>query len=148
MPFNPVLYNQAAAGFLAGWLSGRTALLEANFDPIEPADFSAVVVQAFLFAGEVDALLNDYNNTTGLPANVLALTNYDTGHTIVPGTATVANAAESLPAAMVFICKAAWSQTGAGRSLPPPPFRSTIYDPVANTCVSEFIEYCNNTDNS
>jgi hypothetical protein len=151
--FNPVLFNNAFAGFVAGWLTGRTAYVEASFEPVEPSDFAPVIAQGLLFATAVDDALNVIATGPGLPTNAQSLSNVETHATIVPGTAAVANAAESLPGALVFICKAAWSKTAAGRSLPilnasGAAMTAADYAGDANTCVSEFIEYCENTVNT
>jgi hypothetical protein len=148
MPFNPVLYNAAAAGFCAGISSKRLTLLENDYDPIEPSDFLSVVTAAFVFASEVDAIINAASATYPGSVGLLITAGEGGNNTVVPGTAAQANAAESLPGALVFLCKAAWE----GRSLPLDanqlPFTAADYQPVANLVVSEFFEFCLHANNS
>ena len=148
MTFNPVLFNAAAAGYCAGVMSRRLALLELDFDPIEPADFATVVTAAFTFASEVDALINAASGT--YPGNVgLLITAGEGGNvTVVPGNAAQANAAESLPDALVFIAKAAWEGRGLPLDATQTPFSATDYQPVANAVVALFLEFAANCNNS
>ncbi len=141
---NPVLYNCAAAGFLAGVLSERLSIAETDgVTPVLPGDFDDEVTAAFVFATECDTLLNAVIAGSP-PTNIPALTNQDTFVTIVPGTAAVANAAESLPEAFVFICKAAWEKRFLPTHSDGTPYVAADYEAVANVCVSEFVEFCAN----
>lgn len=140
MPYqanNPVLYNNAAAGFCAGVMSKKLHLVEVNFDPIEPIDFLDVVTAAFLFAQAVDQNLL---NQASLPVSVTSLTSGELA-TTVPATGAVQNAATTLTGALVFLAKAAWE----GRGLPfepgGVPFTEEDYAEVANQVVEEFLEF-------
>jgi hypothetical protein len=141
---NFVLYNAALAGFMAGLQSQRLQILEASGAQTEPADFAPIATAGVLFATEVDAILQ---TVVSPPANIARLVSG--GATAVPATATVANAAESLPSAMCAMSKAAWE----GRSLPSDPatqlpFTQADYQPVANAVVALFVEYAANTSNA
>lgn len=140
---NFVLYNNALSGFVSGVQSGKLKLVEAGGGQVEPTDFLAVVTAGKLFAQEVDAILQ---TVVSPPANIGSLT--ASGATVVPATAAVANAAESLPAAMCAIARAAWE----GRDLPIDangvPYSAADYQPVANAVVSLFVEFAANTDNA
>jgi hypothetical protein len=134
---NPVLYNNAAAGFCAGVMSKKLHLVEVNFSPIEPADFLDVVTAAFLFAQAVDQNLL---NQPSLPTSVTSLTSGELV-TVVPGSGPVANAAESLTGALVFLAKAAWEGRGLPFEAGGVPFTVADYAEVANQVVEEFLEF-------
>ena len=145
---NPVLYNCAAGGCLAGALAQRMPTLDQVFDPIEPSDFNTLVTAAFVFATAVNEALTA---ASGVPTNVTSLTTtFESAPvTVVPSSAAVANASQSLPGAMVYICKAAWDK----RSFPPldqSGAAATVadYAVIANACVAEFLEYAASTTNT
>jgi hypothetical protein len=146
---NPVLYNCAAGGFLAGVFSQRLSTLDQVYEPIEPSDFAAAVAAAFAFAAEVDAAITA---ASGVPTNVTSLTTTfeSVAVTVVPASAAVQNAAYSLPGAMVYICKAAWENRGypAANPVTGAIFAASDYADTANTCVAEFLEYAANTTNT
>jgi hypothetical protein len=142
---NPVLKNAAAAGMISGIQSSRLQLVDAAGELVEPADFSGLVTAAGLFAVEVDAVLQTVSSP---PANIALLISAS-GVTAVPANAAAANAAESLPAAMTGICKAAFE----GRSWPlldanGVAFTSADYTNIANACVALFVEFAANTTNT
>src|ERR1700689_114289 len=136
VPQNPVVYNEAAAGFCAGILSKRLKVVEASAVEVEPSDFSDTVTAAFLFAQAVDDALVAAGAQVPTNVQILTVIFESLPATVVPSTHTLANAAESVPAAMVFIAKAAWE----GRDLPYEPgglpFTVTDYAEVANTVVA------------
>ncbi len=142
---NPVLYNCAAAGMIAGVLARRLPTLLDAGEESEPVDFSALVTAAFVFATEIDDLINAIEspptNLTLLSANV-----DEEIETIVPSNAAEANAAESLPQALTFIVRAAWSGRGVPTLLDGVPFAPSDYQPVANAVVSAFVEFCSNCE--
>ena len=138
---NFALYNAAAAGFLDGVQSLQ--LTEADgVTPVAPADFAAQVAASYVFATEVDAVLQ---TVVSPPANIALLLN--AGATRVPGSSSQANAAESLPGCMAALSRVAWK----GRSLPYDAngvaFVAADYEPVANFVVQAFVEWCASTSN-
>ena len=151
MPFvaqNPVVYNAAAAGFCAGILTRRMQLAEQSLGRVQPSDFLATVTAAFLFAQAVDDALVAAG--AQVPTNVQILTTIfeSLPATVVPSTSALANAAESVPAAMVFIAKAAWE----GRDLPYEAggvsFTVSDYEGVATYVVALFNFVCANMNPS
>jgi hypothetical protein len=140
------VYNACIAGTLAGSQAGRKTLNNPTTgDQVEPADFATQLAAAQIFATEVDAILQ---STIGPPANLAALVN--DGATVVPASASVANAAQSLPPAMAAQASALWS----GTTFPPinsttgNPWAAADYQPFANSLAAQFLEYCTGTANS
>lgn len=129
---NPVVYNNAAAGFLAGVL--RLQILEVNSESqVEPVDFATYVTAAYLFAEEVDTVLN---SAESVPAPITNLVTE--GGTVIPGSAAQANAAESTPSMVLAICEKCW----AGRTLDPVTFATAAaYNPQANFVVAALLEW-------
>ena len=138
---NFVLYNAAAAGFVAGiqnlQLTGADGVT-----PVAYSDFATVVAASYVFAAEVDAVLQ---TVVSPPANIALLLN--TGATRVPGSSSQANAAESLPGAMAAVAKVAWT----GRTVPTNEDGTALaqadYQPQANFVVAAFVEWCASTSN-
>jgi len=137
---NPVLYNAAAAGFLAGIQSRRLQTLEANsVTPVAPIDFNSLNQAAFVFAGEVDTLIQALPSGTAA-TNIAKIAAANA--TVVPSTAAISNMAETLPPALAAICKAAWDSRSyplynAAGTL----FAAADYQTIANACVSLFAEF-------
>jgi len=104
-PYFPSLYNNAAAGFVAGVQSQRLKTVEASGSEVVPTDFEAVVASGFAFAEAVDSTLaaSSYASLSPLTSLISA-----SNVTQTPSNAAKSNAAESLPSAMLAICKAAW----------------------------------------
>jgi hypothetical protein len=140
---NFVLYNNAISGMMAGVQSGKLKLTNSSTgEEVEPSDFSDIAAAAVIFAGEVDAILQTVSSP---PANIALLVSG--GATVVPATAAGANAAESLPAAMCAICKAAWEGRGLPLESSGVSFAAADYQPVANAVVALFVEFASNTSN-
>ncbi len=141
---NFVIYNNALSGFIAGIQSQKLKIFEpGTTDQVEPSDFSTIVTAGKLFATEVDAILQ---TVVAPPANIGSLTS--AGATVVPATAAVANAAESLPAAICAMSKSAWEGRGLPLNSDDTPWIQSQYQPIANAVVSAFVEFAANTDNS
>lgn len=142
----PTLQNAAAAGMISGIQTGRLPITDASGEPVEPSDFSGLVTAAFLFSTEFDTVLQ---TVVSPPSNLASLISAS-GVTQVPATAAESNAAESLPPAVIGVCKALFE----GRSWPllnattGAPFAAADYATLANTAVSLFVEYAANTTNT
>ncbi len=137
VPANPVVYNAAAAGFIAGVQNQQ--LTENSGDLVEPSDFATVTAAAFTFAAAVDTLIVALEVHEVLPGPITLLA---TGSaTIVPNTAAKANAAESTPRMVQQLAMLAWS----GRTIPTnadgTPLAASGYAAQANFLVSALIDW-------
>ena len=136
---NPVVYNAAAAGFLAG--VQNLQLTDSDGDQVEPSDFATVTAAAFVFASQVDATIALLEHTLELPGPITLLA---TGNaTIVPTTSAKSNAAYTTPRMVQSLCKLAW----LGRSVPTlnsdgvTPLPAAGYAAQANFVVQALIEW-------
>ena len=134
---NPVVYNAAAAGFLAG--VQNLQLTDSDGAQVEPSDFATVTAAAFVFAAQVDATIALLEHTLELPGPITLLA---TGNaTIVPTNSAKSNAAYTTPRMVQSLCKLAWLGRNAPTNADGTPLAQAGYAAQANFVVQALIEW-------